>query len=88
MLLVMAGRRAQAQTETVLYNFPGGPTSSGPDGGIPEPGLISDAAGNFCGSTLEGGVFGYGTVYELSPSGSGGWNQTVLHSFTFGADGE
>ena len=86
-LLVMAGRPVQAQTETVLYNFPGGPTSSGPDGGIPESGLASDAAGNFYGSTLEGGAFGYGTVYELSPNGGGGWNQTVLHSFTLGADG-
>ena len=34
-----------------------------------------------------GGAFGAGTVFELSPNGSGGWNETVLYSFTGGSDG-
>jgi uncharacterized repeat protein (TIGR03803 family) len=82
-LLLIAARPAQAQTETVLYNF-----TSGSDGSHPESSLISDGAGNFYGTTLLGGLgcpgnqFGCGTVFEISPNGSGGWNQTVLHSFS------
>ena len=82
MLLFVATRPAQAQTETVLYTFTGGS-----DGGGPLPGLTSDGAGNFYATTKFGGDWGYGTVYELSPNRSGGWNQTVLYSFTGGADG-
>ena len=82
LLLLVAGR-GQAQTETVLYNFTG---SS--DGLHPEASLISDAAGNFYGTTLLGGLgcpgnsYGCGVVFEISPNGSGGWQQTVLHSFS------
>ncbi len=88
LLILTAARPAQAQTETVLYNFTGFP-----DGGFPLGGLTSDRAGNFYGTTSGGGVacgeteFGCGTVFELSPNGNGGWNETVLYSFTGGADG-
>lgn len=81
-LLLIAAHPAQAQTETVLYNFTGGS-----DGSTPESRLTSDSAGNFYGTTLYGGL-GYGTVFELSPNGIGGWNESVLYSFTGGADGE
>ncbi len=74
-------RLAQAQTETVVYNFKGGS-----DGFTPQSQLTSDGAGNFYGTTGFGGL-GSGTVFELSPNGSGGWNETVLYSFTGGADG-
>jgi len=37
--------------------------------------LTMDAAGNIYGASLS-------TVFELSPNGSGGWNPTVLHTFT------
>ncbi len=80
--LLLAARPAQAQTETVLYNFTGGS-----DGGKPQSSLIFDGAGNLYGMTDGGGAFGAGTVFELSPNGSGGWNETVLYSFTGGADG-
>ncbi len=83
-LLLIAARPAQAQTETVLYNFTGGN-----DGLHPESSLISDGAGNFYGTTLLGGQgcpgwnqYGCGVVFEISPNGSGGWKQTVLHSFS------
>ncbi|MGB6386580.1 MAG: choice-of-anchor tandem repeat GloVer-containing protein [Terriglobales bacterium] len=79
--LLVAARPAQAQTETVLYNFPGSLTSPGVNGGNPQSGLTSDGAGNFYGTTLNGGASGDGVVYELSPNGSGGWNQTVLYNF-------
>ncbi|MGB6385636.1 MAG: choice-of-anchor tandem repeat GloVer-containing protein [Terriglobales bacterium] len=85
-LLLLAALPARAQTETVLYKFNGGK-----HGAIPSSSLTSDGKGNFYGTTYGGGVksgpSGYGTVFMLSPVGSGGWNQTVLHSFTGGADG-
>jgi uncharacterized repeat protein (TIGR03803 family) len=68
-----AVRLAQAQTETVLYNFPGS--------GYPSSSVIFDSAGNLYGTTYGDGVYGSGTVFELSPNGSGGWNETVLHNF-------
>jgi uncharacterized repeat protein (TIGR03803 family) len=76
-LLLIAARPAQAQTETVLYNFAGGS-----DGANPLSRLTSDGAGNFYGTTQFGGL-GYGTVFELSPNGNGGWKETVLYSFSF-----
>ncbi len=80
-LLLKAARPAQAQ-ETVLYTFTGGI-----DGANPTSRLTFDSAGNLYGTTYAGGLWGYGTVFELSPNGSGGWNETVLYSFTGGADG-
>jgi uncharacterized repeat protein (TIGR03803 family) len=66
----------------VLYSFTGGS-----DGANPQSRLTFDAAGNLYGTTYSGGLWGYGTVFELSPNGNGGWNETVLYSFTGGADG-
>jgi uncharacterized repeat protein (TIGR03803 family) len=66
---------AQAQTETVLFSFGYG------DGQYPTSRLTSDGAGNFYGTTLFGG--NRGNVFELSPNGSGGWNESVLYSFCF-----
>jgi uncharacterized repeat protein (TIGR03803 family) len=64
--------------ETVLYSFKGYP-----DGCNPYAGLVQDSAGNFYGTTAGGGAADYGTVFELDTSG----NETVLYSFTGGADG-
>jgi len=80
-LLIIAARPAQAQTETTLYAF------TGSDGSDPLSGLTFDGAGNLYGTDEGGGLYGYGTVFELSPNGSGGWNETTLYSFTGGADG-
>lgn len=77
--LLVAAHPAHAQTETVLYNFTGGS-----DGAHPQSRLTSDGKGNFFGTTYQGGASGAGTVFELSPSGSGGWNEAVLHSFSGG----
>ena len=68
-------------TESVLYSFQGLN-----DGQNPVGGLILDKAGNLYGGTFDGGANGGGTVYELSPS-AGGWNLTVLYSFTGGYGG-
>ena len=60
-------------TETLLHSFDGSPN----DGQTPHAGLVRDAAGNLYGTTLDGGAFGDGVVFELSPGGA----ETVLHSF-------
>ncbi len=65
--------------ETVLHSFQGQPS----DGWDPNAGLIRDPAGNFYGTTLRGGVYGAGTVFELDTTGK----ETVLHNFTGGSDG-
>ncbi len=74
--------------ETVLHSFAGGPS----DGAAPYAGVIMDNRGNLYGTTLEGGSSsncsnGCGTVFELTPNGRGAWTETVLYSFTGGADG-
>jgi uncharacterized repeat protein (TIGR03803 family) len=66
----------------VLYSFTGGV-----DGGYPEQAPVIDSQGNIYGTTLGGGSApresGFGVVYKVSPSGQ----QTVLYTFTGGADG-
>jgi uncharacterized repeat protein (TIGR03803 family) len=49
-------------------------------------GLIIDHAGNLYGTSDRGGAGNMGTVYELTPSGSG-WTTTILHSFFNNGDG-
>jgi uncharacterized repeat protein (TIGR03803 family) len=88
MALLFAARPAQAQTETVLYNFYAGTNID--DGAYPYASLTSDGAGNFYGTNWSGGSCTAplcmppgpaGTVFELSPNGYGGFNETVLYSF-------
>jgi uncharacterized repeat protein (TIGR03803 family) len=69
-------------TEGVLYTFTGGS-----DGADPAAGLIFDSVGNLYGTVEDGGLYGYGDVYELTPSSGGTWTQSVLHQFTGGKDG-
>lgn len=57
------------------------------DGGYPWGQLVVDSSGNIYGSTLTGGVFQYGTAYKFAHGTNGRWTETVLHSFTNGADG-
>jgi|HubBroStandDraft_5_1064220.scaffolds.fasta_scaffold02498_4 uncharacterized repeat protein (TIGR03803 family) len=71
-------------TETVLHSFWSG------DGSESLAGLIEDGAGNFYGTTYDGGtpeggecVHGCGSVFKLDPAGK----LTVLHAFTGGTDG-
>ena len=73
-------------TLTTLYKFAGGN-----DGGYPQAGPIFDTTGNLVGTNLAGGGTncsgeGCGTAYRLTQSG-GTWTETILHSFTSGADG-
>ena len=74
--------RAHAQTEAVIYSFGSNIT----DAQRPYGALAQDKAGNLYGTTPQGGAHNSGTVFELSPV-TGGWQETVLHSFTGGHDG-
>ncbi len=73
-------------TETVLYNFQGGT-----DGIFPR-GVVFGADGNLYGTTGSGGLAdcgGYtcGTIFKLTHNSNGTWTESVLYSFTGGADG-
>ena len=46
-----------------------------------------DPQGNLYGATVGAGAHGCGSVFKLTPNGSG-WTETVLYSFTCGSDGE
>ncbi len=73
-------RSGSGWTQQPIYLF------TGPDGAHPYNAVVLDGAGNLYGTTTAGGQFGFGTVFEVSPSG-GGWTERVLYSFTGGDDG-
>lgn len=72
-----------AWTETVLYSF-----TSGSDGGGPPASPTVSSTGVLYGTAGEGGLYGNGVVYQLSPpaKGSSEWTETVLHNFPEGTD--
>ncbi len=72
----------------MLFNF--GLNGNNADGGFGAA-LIMDANGNLYGTTSGGGagVYGGGTVFELSPPSTsvGEWTESVLWFFGSGTDG-
>jgi uncharacterized repeat protein (TIGR03803 family) len=70
-------------TETILHAF------TGSDGAVPESSLVLGSNGVLYGTTQFQGPADCGTVFELAPPASpgGSWTETILHSFTDGADG-
>jgi len=66
---------------SLLYTFTGGN-----DGGQPDW-LVMDSSGNLYGTTEEGGSYGQGVVFELSPGSNGTWNFSLAHTFTGCQDG-
>lgn len=73
-------------SETVLYAF-----TDGADGSTPDSSLVFDSQGNLYGTASAGGVpncsFGCGTVFKLSPNGTGGWTETTIYQFQGNTDG-
>ena len=53
------------------------------DGLFPQSRLLQDATGNFWGTTHSGGVYGGGTVFEITAAGT----YSVVHSFGKNTDG-
>lgn len=65
--------------ETTLHSF-----SGSPDGYGPLAGLLKDSDGNLYGTTANGGLYNFGTIFEVSKAGI----ETVLYSFSgYPADG-
>lgn len=73
---------ALSASDRILHNFNATPNGSAPSGG-----LVQDASGDLYGTTSGGGAYGLGTVFKLTPNGTGGWNNSVLYSFRGGKDG-
>jgi uncharacterized repeat protein (TIGR03803 family) len=71
----------RARKESVLYSFQGTPKK---DGAFPYAALLPDGAGNFYGTTHQGGgKVNAGTVFKLSQAGK----ETVLYRFHGVSDG-
>jgi uncharacterized repeat protein (TIGR03803 family) len=64
-------------TESVLHNFIGGT-----DGTTPTGGLLEDKAGNFYGTTSQGGTSNAGVLFKISAKGK----YSILHTFTGAAN--
>ncbi len=63
-------------TSLASFNYTNG-------GSLPYDGLVQTPDGNFLGTTYEGGAYGCGTVFQVSPAGA----VTTVYSFTGGSDG-
>jgi uncharacterized repeat protein (TIGR03803 family) len=74
-------KTGKAWPETILHSF-----GSGTDGTVPVAGLTFDKSLNLYGTTSAGGLYGYGTIFQLQKSGSL-YNEIILHNFEDGDDG-
>jgi uncharacterized repeat protein (TIGR03803 family) len=86
-ILIALCAPANAQTavpsawhHTVLHSF------GGPDGAGPLSGVIAAANGVLFGTTVFGGPAAIGTVFKLTPQGSG-YRESVIHRFSDGLGG-
>jgi uncharacterized repeat protein (TIGR03803 family) len=69
-------------TQNILYQAQGNG-----DGEYAWGGVVFDQFGNLYGIFGQNGPYGYGAIYELTPSGSG-WSESTIHGFTYhGNDG-
>ena len=80
LIAAMFVSRVHASSTQVVYNLGGG------DGSYFDTELVMDKSGNLYGTSVAGGDFSSGNVFQLTPAGKG-WNLTVLYSFTSGRDG-
>lgn len=67
-----------ANTTKLIYSFAGGA-----DGEYTDTELVMDSARNLYGTSVQGGTYASGTVFQVTPEGV----HTVLYNFTGGADG-
>jgi len=66
----------------VIYAFP-----AVANAGQPNSPLSMDSAGNLYGVFGSGGTQGYGQIYQLKPSGTGGWVPKIIYTFGHTGDG-
>jgi uncharacterized repeat protein (TIGR03803 family) len=64
---------------SLLHSF----SATTTDGYEPYAAVTLNSAGNIYGTTYVGGLDGFGTVFEITPTGA----ESLLYSFTCGADG-
>jgi len=67
--------------KTTLYNFAGGNDGMGPFGPV-----TFGPDGSIYGEVRQGGAYNSGIVFKLTRTG-GGWTESVIYTFTDGADG-
>jgi uncharacterized repeat protein (TIGR03803 family) len=60
--------------ETILHSL------SQEEGSVVQAGLVRDASGNLFGAASQTGAYGYGSIFDLVPAGSGEWNFNVIYS--------
>lgn len=77
-MVVLTGIAWAAAPGKILYSFAGGG-----DGEYLDTELVRDSAGNLYGTTVQGGAYASGTVFQVTPAGV----HTVLYNFTGGRDG-
>jgi len=75
--LTMAFAAQAAPKYKILHAF-----GKGSDGGGVWGSLVFDADGNAYGTTINGGTYNFGTVFELTPHSNGNWTETILHDFS------
>ncbi len=66
-----------AWSNTVLFSF-----NTGTGGNFPDGNVILDKTGRIYGQTTGGGGTFYGTIFRLTPTESGKWMESVLHTFS------
>jgi uncharacterized repeat protein (TIGR03803 family) len=82
-LAVLTAEVVPAQTSyQTIYSF-----GKLPDGAQPNASLVIGPQGSLFGTTLTGGAYGGGTVFELSSPTGTAWTESVLYSFS-GANGQ
>ncbi len=79
LLALAPGLRAQTATPSVVASFPASETGSATNA---VASLIEDGDGNFYGTTQQGGINGYGSIYEITAAGQ----YVTVYSFA-AADG-
>jgi uncharacterized repeat protein (TIGR03803 family) len=79
-VIALSVTTAAATTTDVIFSF------EEDEGEYADTDLETDSAGNIYGTTVLGGDFGSGTVFQLTPTPNG-WVHAVLYSFTGGVDG-
>lgn len=77
-LVLLATSSWAASTIQSIYSFKGST-----DGEYTDTELVRDSVGNLYGTSVQGGAYGSGTVFRVTPAGV----HTVLYSFKGAADG-